>query len=130
MKSFFSSADRVSHFFNKSGQSVSLASCGITPSFFWLAKIWSRIAFQPLSNRCRSLAFLIHSGVGWCGACVPPRGVVEEERHRRVDCIQLIDPVDGLVGHRGDQVPARFSDERADLRGVAEQERGPLAAIS
>ena len=46
------------------GQAVSLASCGITPSFFWFAKIWSRIAFQPLSNRCRSLAFLIHSGVG------------------------------------------------------------------
>ena len=48
------------------------ASCGMTPSFFWLAKICSRSSFQPLSNRCMSLIFSIHSGVGWCGACVPP----------------------------------------------------------
>jgi hypothetical protein len=26
------------------------------------------LAFHPLSNRCMSLIFLIHSGVGWCGA--------------------------------------------------------------
>ena len=54
------------------GQGVSFASCGITPSFFWFSNICSRRAFQPLSNRCMSLIFLIHSGVAWCGACVPP----------------------------------------------------------
>ena len=47
-----------------SGQGVSWVFAGITPSFFWLAKIVSRRSFQPLSNRCRSLIFLIHSGVG------------------------------------------------------------------
>ena len=25
-----------------------------------------------LVEQCMSLIFLIHSGVGWCGACVPP----------------------------------------------------------
>src|SRR5262249_28991407 len=73
MKSFFSWSVSLSQVFNKfSGHGVSLASCGITPSFFWLAKISSRNAFQPLSKRCISLIFLIHSGVGWCGAWVPP----------------------------------------------------------
>jgi hypothetical protein len=46
-----------------SGQGVSWVFAGITPNFFWLAKIVSRRSFQPLSNRCRSLIFLIHSGV-------------------------------------------------------------------
>ena len=63
MNSFFSSADSVSHFFSSSsGQGVSLALCGMTPSRFWLAKICSRSGFQPLSNL--PLNFSIHSGVG------------------------------------------------------------------
>ena len=37
---------------------------GMMPSRFWLAKIVSRSLFQPSSNRCMSLIFLIHSGVG------------------------------------------------------------------
>ena len=45
----------LSQSFNKSfGQGVILASCGITPSRFWLAKIVSRSLFQPSSNRCMS----------------------------------------------------------------------------
>jgi hypothetical protein len=42
----------------------------MTPSHFWLAKIESRMAFQPMSNLPAN--FAIHSGVGWCGAWVPP----------------------------------------------------------
>ncbi len=73
MNIFFSSAVSASHSFSKSfGHGVSLASGGITPSLFWFAKICSRSAFQPWSNRCMSLTFLIHSGVAWCGAWVPP----------------------------------------------------------
>jgi hypothetical protein len=64
MKSFFDSSSSSSHFFSLSGHGVSLASCGMTPNRFWLAKIVSRSAFHPLSKRCMSLIFLIHSGVG------------------------------------------------------------------
>ena len=60
----FSSALSVSHFGRTSGHGVSWVFAGITPSFFWLAKICSRMSFQPLSKRCMSLIFLIHSGVG------------------------------------------------------------------
>jgi hypothetical protein len=40
--------------------------------------------------------------------------------------------VDGVVGHRRDQVPAarRLALEREDLRGVAEQVRLPLVGIA
>ena len=72
MKSFFSSQDSVSHSGSSFGQAVSCAFAGMMPSRFWLAKIVSRSLFQPSSNRCMSLIFLIHSGVGWCGECVPP----------------------------------------------------------
>ena len=73
MNIFFSSGVSCSQRFRSlSGQGVIFASFGMTPRRFWFAKIWSRSAFQPLSNRCMSLIFLIHSGVGWCGACVPP----------------------------------------------------------
>ena len=43
---------------------------GITPSRFWLAKICSRMPFQPMSNL--PLNFSIHSCFGWCGEWVPP----------------------------------------------------------
>ena len=46
------------------------AFAGITPSRFWLAKICSRMAFQPMSNLPLNLS--IHSCVGWCGEWVPP----------------------------------------------------------
>ena len=59
-----------SHFGRSSGQGVSFAFAGITPSRFWLAKICSRRAFQPMSNL--PLNFSIHSFVGWCGEWLPP----------------------------------------------------------
>ncbi len=44
-----------------------------------------------------------------------------------VDAVQVID---GVVGHAGDQVPARLALERIDLGGVAEQVRLPLVRIA
>ena len=55
------------------------------------------------------------------------RDVVAEERHRRIDVVQLVHPVDGVIRHRGGQVPLRIADIGIDRRGVAEQVRLPLA---
>ena len=54
----------VSHFGRLSGQGVSCVFCGITPSFFWLAKIVSRSSFQPFVEQMHSLIFSTHSFVG------------------------------------------------------------------
>ena len=53
-----------------SGRSVSTASAGITPSFFWRAKVSSRSLSQPWSNL--PLYLSIHSFGTWCGAWVAP----------------------------------------------------------
>ena len=53
-----------SHCGNSFGHGVSLAFSGMMPKRFWLAKMVSRTLFQPSSNKCMSLIFLIHSGVG------------------------------------------------------------------
>ena len=53
-----------------SGHGVSFVLAGITPRRFWLAKIWSRSAFQPMSNLPLNLS--IHSCFGWCGEWLPP----------------------------------------------------------
>ena len=52
------------------GRGVSLASGGITPSFFCRAKVSSRSLSQPPLNWPLYLA--IHSLGAWCGACVAP----------------------------------------------------------
>src|SRR5271169_4763985 len=131
MKSFFSTSVSWSHSFSRSfGQGVSLESCGITPSRFWLAKIWSRTAFQPLSNRCMSLILLTHSGVGWCGVRAAGT-VVNQERHIRINVVDLIHPVDRVIRHRGNQVPLRVPDEGLDMRGISEQRaRRPLVGVA
>ena len=53
-----------SHSGSPFGHGVSWAFSGMMPNLFWLAKMVSRTLFQPPSNRCMSLIFLIHSGVG------------------------------------------------------------------
>ena len=58
------------------------------------------------------------------------RDVIEEERHRRIDVVQLVHPVNGVIRHRGGQVPVRMPDIGIDRRGVAEQVRLPLAGIA
>ena len=55
-----------------SARASACAFSGMMPSRFWLAKIVSRSLFQPSSNRCMASILSIHSGVGWCGAWVPP----------------------------------------------------------
>ena len=72
MNNCFSTASSESHSGSSFGQGVSWAFAGMMPSRFWLAKMVSRSLFQPWSNSFRSLILSIHSGVGWCGACVPP----------------------------------------------------------
>src|SRR4029453_1347619 len=63
--------------------------------------------------------------------CVRGAGsVVEEERDRGIDGVQSIQPVDGFIGHGGDQVPSGTPDKWRNQCGVAEQQRGPLAAIA
>ena len=56
--------------------------------------------------------------------------VVDEERLVRVDRGDALHVVDRVVGHRGDQVPARVADVRIDRRGVAEQVRLPLVGVA
>ena len=48
----------------------------------------------------------------------------------RIDVVQLVQPVDRVVRHRGGQVPAGMADIRVDRRGVAEQVRLPLAGVA
>ena len=100
------------------------------PSRFWLAKMVSRSLFQPWSNRCMSLIFSIHSGVGWCGACVPPGHVVDEERLVGRDRLDPLHVLDRLVRHGRGQVPARLALEGVDGGRVAVEVRLPLAGVA
>ena len=78
--------------------------------------------------------------------------VVEKDRLAGVGLVDPVHPVDGVIGHRGDQVPgallagdrpdlrlriraihlqsARVTDEGIDLRRVAEQVRPPLVGVA
>ncbi len=77
------------------------------------------------------VADLLHPFLGRVMRRVRGAGrVLDEERlvgHRLVDAIEV---VDGVVGHAGDQVPARLALEGIDLGGVAEQVRLPLVRIA
>ena len=56
--------------------------------------------------------------------------VIDEERLARVDLVDAVQVVDGVVGHAGDQVPARLALERIDLGRVAEEVRLPLVGVA
>ena len=59
------------------------------------------------------------------------RRVVDEPRLLRIGRRLGVDLLDGVVGHRGDQVPTRLAVIRMDRRCVAEQvARLPLAGIA
>ena len=59
------------------------------------------------------------------------RRVVDEPRPLRVGRRLGVDVLDGVVGHRGDQVPARLAVVGMDRRRVAEQvARLPLAGVA
>ena len=57
-------------------------------------------------------------------------GVLDEDRLVRLDLVHPRHVVDGVVGHSGDEIPARLALERIDLRRVAEQVRLPLVGIA
>jgi hypothetical protein len=65
-----------------------------------------------------ALIFLIHSGV------------VDEPRLAGRDLLELLDVLDGLISHRGLQVPAGIALERVDGRRVAIKVRLPLAGVA
>src|SRR5207247_1646717 len=56
--------------------------------------------------------------------------VVAEEWLARIDLINAVKPINGVIGHAGDQVPTRLTVERIDLRGIAEQVRRPLVRVT
>ena len=58
------------------------------------------------------------------------RHVIDKERLLRRDLLELLHVLDGLVGHRRRQVPARIALEGIDRRRIAEQVRLPLAGVA
>ena len=58
--------------------------------------------------------------------------VVEEERLARISLVDPVHPVNGVVGHGGDEVPGsrRLALEGIDLGGVAEEVRLPLVGVT
>ena len=58
------------------------------------------------------------------------RHVIDEPRLAGSDLLELLDVLDGLIGHRRLQVPAGIALEGVDGRRVAEQVRLPLAGVA
>ncbi len=77
------------------------------------------------------LADLVHPFLGRVVRRVRRAGrVLDEDRLARVGLMHPRHPVDGLVRHARDEVPARLALERIDLRRVAEQIRLPLVGVA
>src|SRR5262249_39557944 len=85
MNIFFSSAVSWSHFLSSSGHGVSFASCGITPSRFWFAKIVSRNSFQNAIHvtSCATIVFDEIDAVGHQAAS-------GDKKFERGNCGQLL----------------------------------------
>ena len=58
------------------------------------------------------------------------RYVIDQERLVGRQLLELLDVLDGLVGHGRGQVPAGIAPERIDGRRIAEQVRLPLAGVA
>src|SRR5712692_9807495 len=56
--------------------------------------------------------------------------LVAEEWLARINLIDAVQVINGVVGHAGNQVPAGFALEGIDLRRVAEQVRLPLVCVA
>jgi hypothetical protein len=61
--------------------------------------------------------------------CGPGR-IFDEDRLVRLDLVHPVDVVDGVIGHRGDEVLTRLFFERIDLCRVAEQVWLPLVGVA
>ena len=121
----------ASHSFSSlSGHGVSFASCGITPSFFWLAKICVAELVPAFVEQVHVADFLDPFRRRMVRRVRAAGHVVAEERLAGIDLVDLVQPLDGVVGLRGRQVPAGLADVRIDGRGVAEQVRLPLARVA
>src|SRR5262249_7008307 len=58
--------------------------------------------------------------------------VIAEEGFARSDLVDLVQPLDGVVGHRGGEIPGSrcFADVGIDLGRVAKQVRFPLTGVA
>src|SRR5215813_9474369 len=58
--------------------------------------------------------------------------VVAEERLARIDLVDFVQPLDGIIGHRSNEVPCSrwLTFVRIDRRGVAKKVWLPLAGIA
>jgi len=56
--------------------------------------------------------------------------VVAEEGLARVNLVDFVQPLDGVVRHGGGEVPARFAHVGINRCGVAKQVRLPLAGVA
>ena len=56
--------------------------------------------------------------------------VLDEERLAGVDLVDSIQVINGVIGHAGNQVPARLAFKGVNLGGVAEQVWLPLVGVS
>src|SRR5262245_19078968 len=130
MNIFFSSGVSWSQRLSRSsGHGVIFASCGITPSRLWLAKMVSRSPFQPLSNKMHVADLLdrLRRRVIW--RVHTARHVVDEKWLVRVDSGDAPHVLDRIVGHRGGQVPAGVVVVGVNCSGVAEQIWLPLIGV-
>ena len=82
---------------------MSWVSAGITPSFFWLAKIVSRNFSQPLSNLHR--VDLVNPLLGRLVRRMRAAGhIIKEERFVGGDRVHAVQIFDGLIRHVGGEV--------------------------
>ena len=110
MKSFFSSAESESHCLSSwSGHGVSLRVLGDHAEVLLVGE-------DLLTQRVPALVEQVHVAdlldpfrCRMVRRLRAARHVVEEERHRGIDVVDLLHPVDGVVRHRGGQVPARIA---------------------
>ena len=132
MKSFFASAVSLSHGFRmSSGQGVSFEILGDhAEPLLVLEDALAQLLVAVVEQVHR--VDLVHPLLGRVVRRVRGAGhVLDEDRLARVGLVHPVHPVDGVVGHRGDQVPGPgFAVEGIDLRGVAEQVRLPLVGVA
>ena len=120
----------MSHFGRLSGQGVSWVFAGITPSFFWLAKICLAQLVPALVEQVHVADLLDPLRRRVMRRMRAAGDVIEEERLVRRGGIQPLHVPDRLVRHVGGQVVIRLPDPRIDLGMIAEEIGRPLVGFA
>ena len=103
---------------------------GITPSFFWLAKIVLAQIVPPFVEQMH-VGDLLDPFWSWVMRRVwYRRYVIEKERLLRGGGIQFRQILDCFVGHIGDQVVAGLPNPREDRGMIAEEIGRPLIGFT